>query len=140
MILQHRSNQQAVPTRRTKRSAFTLLEVLIVVAIIVMLAGAGTFFLFPQLEEARKGRAKTDVQKLSGLVDIYKLKHGDYPASLETLTQPNGGDPPTCSREEILDPWGKLYQIDSNGPKNLGVRADIFTTAKNGQLIGNFAN
>ena len=133
MLLQHRSD------RRPLRSAFTLLEVLVVVAIIVMLAGAGTFFLLPQLEEGKKGRAKTDVRKLSALVDGFKIKHGEYPNSLEALTQPMGGDGPTCAREEIVDPWGKVYQINPDGPHNQGMRADIFTTAKNGQIIGNFS-
>jgi general secretion pathway protein G len=133
MLLQPRS------AKRATRSAFTLLEVLVVVAIIVMLAGAGTYFLLPQLEEGKKGRAKTDVRKLSGLVDGYNVKHGRYPNSLEALTQPEGDDGPTCSREEIIDPWGKVYQMNPAGPHNSGVRADIFTTTPKGQVIGNFA-
>src|SRR4051794_779191 len=73
MLLQQRSD------RRRTRSAFTLLEVLIVVAIIVMLSGAGSYFFFQQYEEAKLGTAKMGVNSLSGLVEQYRLKHGEYP-------------------------------------------------------------
>jgi general secretion pathway protein G len=136
MILQPRSNKQALAPRR---SAFTLLEVLVVVAIIVMLAGVGGFYFFQQYEEAKMGTAKTNVQALSNLVDTYKLNNGDYPASLEALTQPQpNGSGPMCSPDKIRDPWGKIYQIDAQGTRNAGMKADVFTTTPKGQIIGNF--
>ena len=140
MILQLRSNRQAVMTRRTNRSAFTLLEVLIVVAIIVMLSGAGSYFFFQQYEDAKVGTAKMKAQTLSSRADEYKLKHGDYPPSLDALTQSIDGAPPMCAPDMIRDPWGKVFQIDPNGPKNAGGRADVFTTSPKGQVIGNFAH
>ena len=139
MILQLRSNQRITTTRAT-RTAFTLLEVLVVVAIIVMLAGVGGYYFFQQYEDAKAGRARTDVRTLSGLVDQYKLKHGDYPASLEALTQAVGGDGPMCAPDAIRDPWNKIYQIDPSGQHNAGMKADIFTTSPKGQIIGNFSN
>jgi len=66
------------------------------------------------------------------------LKHGDYPTSLEALTQSVGGDGPLCPPDQIRDPWGKIYQIDPEGRRNAGMRADVFTTTPKGQVIGNF--
>ena len=136
MILQQRSNRQT--RSRTKRSGFTLLEVLIVVAIIVMLSGAGGYFFFQQYEEAKVGTAKMGVNSLSGLVETYKLAHNDeYPASLQALTQQIDGKGPYCSEKDIIDPWGKPYQIDPAGPNHQGLKADIFTISKSGVRISN---
>jgi general secretion pathway protein G len=131
MLLQQRSD------RRRTRSAFTLLEVLIVVAIIVMLSGAGSYFFFQQYEEAKLGTAKMNVNSLSSLVEQYRLKHGEYPASLQALTQANGPDSAMCAPKDIIDPWGKPYQIDPNGPNNQGNKADVFTVSPKGVRISN---
>ena len=131
MLLQQRSD------RRRTRSAFTLLEVLIVVAIIVMLSGAGSYFFFQQYETAKEGKAKMAVATLSDLADTYRLNHGEYPANLQMLTQPNGTDGAMCAPKDIIDPWGQTYQIDPTGPSHQGNKADIFTISKKGIRINN---
>jgi general secretion pathway protein G len=125
---------------RKTRTAFTLLEVLVVVAIIVMLAGVGGFYLLQRYEEAKLSRAKIDCEALSSAAENYKLRNGNYPASIEQLAQqqPDGGQP-FIAPDKVKDPWGKSYQIDPNGPHNGGNRADVFTTGPKGQIIGNFA-
>jgi len=137
MILSPPSRQAARSTRR----AFTLLEVLVVVAIIVMLAGVGGFYLLQRYEEAKISRAKIDVEGLAGQVETYKLNNGDYPASIDALTaaQPSGGSP-LVPPDKVRDPWGKVYQIDPNGSHNNGMKADVFTTTPKGQVIGNWAD
>lgn len=121
--------------RRT-RSAFTLLEVLVVVSIIVMLAGVGGYYFFQQYEDAKVGTAKVKAKTLSELADTYRLKYGDYPASIEGLLQ--GPDGPMCPPDAIRDPWGKVYQINAAGTNNAGLKADVFTTSPKGVTIGNF--
>src|SRR5205807_3211707 len=80
---------------RATRGAFTLLEVMIVMAIIVMLAGVGGYYLFTQYESAKAGRAKVDCQTLAELAGTYKLHNDGPPPNIEALAaqQPNGGDP-----------------------------------------------
>jgi len=126
--------------RRTPRSAFTLLEVLVVVAIIVMLAGVGGYYLLAQYENAKVSRAKIDCEALSGQVEAYKLNNQNYPTSMEQLTQPSNGGPAMVPPDKIRDPWGKVYRIDPNGPKNGGNKADVFTTTPKGVMVGNFSN
>jgi general secretion pathway protein G len=132
-------NPAAVRLLRTQRTAFTLLEVLVVVAIIVMLAGVGGYYLLQRYEESKLSKAKMDAEGLSTQVETFKLNNGDYPVSIEQLAQPqpNGGTA-LVGPDKIRDPWGKLYQIDPTGPRNGGNRADVFTTGPRGQLIGNF--
>jgi len=124
---------------RTTRSAFTLLEVLVVVAIIVMLAGVGGYYLLQRYEDAKVSTARINCASLSEAVEQYKINNNNYPPSIDALTQPqpNGGSafvPP----DKIKDPWGKVYRLDPNGPHNGGLKADVFTTTPKGVTVGNF--
>jgi general secretion pathway protein G len=135
MLVRHASQQAKWAFRR----AFTLMEVLVVVAIIVMLAGVGGYYIMQQYDNAKLSKAKMDVEGLSGLVEQYKLSNGEFPASIEALAmpQPNGGGP-LSPPDKLKDPWGKPYQIDPSGTHNSGMKADVFTQAPNGQMIGNW--
>jgi len=119
---------------RSSRHAFTLLEVLVVVAIIVMLAGIGSYYVYQRFEEAKLSRAKIDCKNLYENVGIYRLNNeGEIPGNLQVLAQPqpNGGDP-LVTPDKLLDPWNKPYQIQSDGHNY-----KIFTTGPKGQPIDN---
>ncbi len=109
---------------RAQRVAFTLLEVLIVVAIIVMLAGVGGYYLFQQYEGAKDKRAFTDCVALAAEVEKYRVDHGD-PASLQDLVA-NGAVP----ADKVKNPWGQDYTLDLSGRK-----ARVFTQSPKGKLI-----
>jgi general secretion pathway protein G len=134
--LQHHTDEDL---RRT-RSAFTLLEVLVVVAIIVMLAGVGGYYLLQRYEEAKLSRAKIDAESLSNLVEQFKLNNNEYPGTIQALTtqQPLGGSA-MAPADKVIDPWGKPYTVDPSGQHNSGLKADVYTTSPKGQLIGNFS-
>jgi general secretion pathway protein G len=126
---------------RTSRRAFTLLEVLVVVAIIVMLAGVGGYYLLQRYEDSKVSRAKIDCEGLSGQVETFKLNNGSYPQSIEALTQPQPtGGSALVPPDKVRDPWGKPYQIDPNGQHNGGNKADVFTTTPKGVTVGNWSN
>jgi general secretion pathway protein G len=131
----------AQKTLRASRSAFTLLEVLVVVAIIVMLAGVGGYYLLQRYEESKVSRAKIDCEALSSQVETYKLNNNQYPPSIESLAQPQpSGGSALVPPDKVRDPWGKPYQLDPNGTHNGGNKADVFTTTPKGQTVGNFSN
>src|SRR5438046_7749458 len=67
--------------RRTaaRRAAFTLLEVLVVVAILVILAGVASISVFRYMEDAKIGRAKTDMQSIAKAYETYYTQHGTWP-------------------------------------------------------------
>jgi general secretion pathway protein G len=141
MILHQNGFSPSSRTLRKTRTAFTLLEVLVVVAIIVMLAGVGGYYLLQRYEDSKISRAKIDCESLSAQVEIYHTNNGSYPNSMQQLTQtqPNGMSalvPP----DKVKDPWGKEYRIDGAGQHNGGLKADVFTTTPKGQTIGNFSN
>jgi general secretion pathway protein G len=126
--------------RLARRSAFTLLEVLIVVAIIVMLAGAGTYYFLQRLEDAKAGRAKADAMSLAAACEQYYAGNNEFPPSLDALTQPQpNGNGAFFGPDKLLDPWRKPYQYDPQGPNNAGNKPDVWTThPRTGIMIGNW--
>jgi general secretion pathway protein G len=132
-------NRVKVSRFARRRAAFTLLEVLIVVAIIVMLAGAGTYMFLQRLEGAKTDMARTQANALASAAEQYYARNGEFPPSLEMLTQPQpDGSGAFFGPEKLLDPWNKPFQYDPSGPRNQGNKPDVWTTNPRGMIIGNF--
>ncbi len=128
------------PTQRQTRRAFTLMEMLVVVAIIVMLAGIGGYYFVQSQEDAKKGAAKAQTKVLTQACDAYRISHGSYPASLAVLLQQDEeGGPYLKSQDALIDPWRQPYQYNAAGPQNGGRQPDIWANGPNGQQIGNWA-
>lgn len=70
---------RTVQRRASRRAAFTLLEVLVVVAILVILAGVASISIFRYMEDAKVGRAKADMQALEKAVKTYYTQNGVWP-------------------------------------------------------------
>lgn len=126
---------------RRRRAAFTLMEVLVVVAIIVALASIGGYFLLGQLGQSQKDIARSQVKgPLSDACKTFFLRHNEWPQSLEALTQPDGkGGPYLEDVSALVDPWGRAYKYDPSGSRNGGMKPDIWAIAPDGATIGNWA-
>jgi len=61
------------------RSAFTLIEILMVVAIIMILAAIATVNLLEAQVRAKVSRAQTDMRTVSVALEAYAVDHGRYP-------------------------------------------------------------
>ncbi len=127
------------PARVSRRSAFTLLEVLIVVAILVVLAGVSSVYVFRYLDDAKVNAAKAGVKAIEKAAQGYEIAHGTLPQTLQELVQPPSGGRPYIEQQAMLDPWGQPYQYDPSGSRNGGLKPDVWTTAPStGQQIGNW--
>jgi len=117
------------------RGAFTLMEVLVVVAILVVLAGSATVVYFQFFAEAKEDIARTKCHELAGVVQKYNLRHqGDPAQNLQTLVEAKLVEP-----QGIIDPWGKPYMMDASGQHHNGVKPDVWSTGPDGsQMIGNW--
>jgi general secretion pathway protein G len=98
---------------RRRRPGFTLMEVLVVVAILVVLAGIG-IGVFYYLDSAKDRAAYTQVKNLETAVDAYKALHDDYPESLEMLTESDGEKTAALSTQNLIDPWNRQYVYEPN--------------------------
>jgi general secretion pathway protein G len=126
-------------TRAVSRSGFTLMEILVVVAIIVVLAAVGGYYVLPRLEESKEKLASAKLKILDDACGTYHVNNGDWPPSLEALAmqQPTGGAP-IIDAEALRDPWGNPFGYDPTGAHNNGMKPDVWVNRPNGQ-IGNWA-
>jgi len=71
--------------RWTARSAFTLIEVLIVIAIIVALTGLVGLALFSKQKEAKTGLAQADLNTIKTAMRSFRVKYDRWPTDTEGL-------------------------------------------------------
>lgn len=123
--------------RRVVRHAFTLMEMMIVVAIIVMLAGIAAYSYMSSLESARENTAKLQITHLQEAVMSYNLDNGSFPDSLQVLTQSEEGRHARIEAKDLNDPWGKPYTFEPGNLSPTGTPR-ISTTSPGGKAISNW--
>jgi general secretion pathway protein G len=105
-----RTTKTTVATAQAARPGFTLMEMLVVVAIIVIIAGAATPLVLNYLAQARVDRAKMDIKTIEKAVVNFQTKHGVWPQDLNVLCQQDEyGNPPVLDAKQIIDPWNRPY-------------------------------
>lgn len=129
-----------VSRRAAARSAFTLLEVLTVMTIIVIIVGLGTTYVLRSLDDARKDTARIGAKNLESAAMKYEVKFGNRPDNLQQLVQPPDGGKPYIEAEGLRDPWGNTYQYDPAGGRNASLKPDVWTVSPDGVTIGNWPN
>ncbi len=103
--------------KTAKDDGFTLLELLVVLAILGLLTAITAPQVLKHLATAKTEVARIQVQTLSSALDIYRLQTGHYPGEDEGLMalveKPAGEsawDGPYVRRKDALqDPWGRIY-------------------------------
>lgn len=134
--MQTRQKQQT--RRRLRRLGFTLLEVLLVLAILGVIAAMVVPNLLSTQEGAYKDMAKTNIKSLESIIEQYALQHdGTFPESMEDLMSPvdRNGDPmPPYFTEIPRDPWGTPLNYRPEQDESLGRQvARIWSSGPNRQ-------
>jgi general secretion pathway protein G len=113
------------------REAFTLLEVLVVVAILVVLASVAGIYVFKYYEDAKADATVLKMQQLEQACKTYATKNdGMWPQSLQELVMPSQTSPDPYIEggpNAIMSAWGTpiSYTI-AQGPG--GEQAPVFTS------------
>ncbi|MDX1962205.1 MAG: type II secretion system protein GspG [Pirellulales bacterium] len=99
-----------------RRAAFTLIEVLLVLAILVILAGMAIGVYTGVQAGADIDNAKIEVKAIADAMLLYKTRHKQWPESLDVLVNvPSGMDVATWRGPYLNsvkpDPWGSDYII-----------------------------
>ncbi len=132
---------------RRRHGGFTLIEIMVVVAILGILAALVVPRVMSRPDEARVTRAHHDLRAIGSALGMYRLDHFAYPTTdqgLQALVDPPataaGGKRDAYLERLPEDPWGNPYQYLSPGehgdfdlyslgadgiPGGEGVNADI---------------
>lgn len=101
---------------RLKTAGFTLLELLVVVAIIGLLAAFVGPRLFGNVSKSEITTAKAQIEAFSRALESYRLDTGKFPETsqgLQVLVAKPADTPrwngPYLQKEVPLDPWGNPY-------------------------------
>jgi len=113
---------------RSSRSAFTLLEIMLVVTIIALLLASGIYFMKGQFEFSQSVRVEGDIRAVSGQLKLYQAMNGFYPSTTQgleaLLTRPTTEPRPKKWRalfEQMpMDPWQEPYEYAQPGKHNPG--------------------
>lgn len=127
--------------RRRKRGGFTLVELLVVLAILGAIAAIVTPQVFKYLGKARSDAAGVAIERLAGVLDLYRIELGDYPddsSGLDALLEaPPGAEqwngPYVSKAEQLKDPWGRRYRYRFPGEHG---EYDLYTLGKDDQEGG----
>jgi len=98
---------------KNRQSAFTLLEIMLVVAIIGVLLAAAIYKMAPTLGIAQETRTRADIQGIKTMLLSYNGTNGSYPESLSALV-------PRLMEEVPKDAWNTPYVYRYPGQRNPG--------------------
>jgi general secretion pathway protein G len=133
----------ASASSRTSEAGVTLLELLVVVAILALIVALVSPQVIKYLGRAKVDAAKIEVQNIGAALDLYRLDMSRYPLQQEGLQAlieaPPGVDhwvgPYLKQKKMPVDPWGRPYvyrfpgthgeyDLYSVGPEATGTTAD----------------
>lgn len=124
--------------RLRSQRGFTLLEILIVLAIIGTIMGVVATQVMGKSEEANVRTAVLGITEIQGSLERYRMDTKKLPSSLQDLlTKPSGvkrwKGPYLTNEERLSDPWGVAYQYRQPGEHGL---YDIYSFGADGKAGG----
>lgn len=126
------------------RSGFTLLELLVVVAIIGLLVAFVAPRYFGQVGRSEVNVARAQIDSFEKALDLYRLDTGRYPTTemgLAALVDRPPNEPkwkgPYLKKPAPADPWGHAYVYRSPGERG---EYDVLSYGKDGRPGGEGEN
>ena len=102
------------------QKGMTLLEIVIVVAILATLGSVLVGQVMKQLNKAKFNEAKLRMGQISNALDMYYTDCGKYPSDLTGLLEKDdcnnwGPESYLKGKKDLLDPWNTEFQYAVNG-------------------------
>jgi len=143
-FMMHNMNLRALP-HTSRQRGFTLIELMVVLAIIGVLAALIVPNVLSRADDARVTAARTDVGNLMQALKLYKLDNQRFPSAEQGLnallvkptTEPLPGNWKPYLDKMPNDPWGRPYQYMNPGIKG---EVDVLSFGADGQSGGEGIN
>ena len=136
------TNNPANMKKLSTNQGFTLLEIIVVVAIIAILAAYIAPKVAGRVDDARISKAKSDIRVLESSLELYKLDNFIYPSSeqgLDALVNKPSGEGTKNWRDGGYikklnkDPWANEYQYTYPGSNG---EFDVFSLGADAAVGG----
>jgi general secretion pathway protein G len=109
---QHESVRHRILSTRGAGSAFTLVELMVVVVILGILATVVTVSVTDYLVKGKQSAAQAEIAQISNALQLFYTEFDRYPDNdegLNGLKQPSPTHPHGVLQGDLLDPWGHAY-------------------------------
>lgn len=135
--------------RADRRGGFSLLEILVVLAIIALIAAVVGPRLFAQLDRSRTQTARLQIQSLEAALETMRIDIGRLPTEQEGLnlliqadaTQVPGWSGPYLDKALPADPWSRPYvYVAPAGGGNVSEAARVVSYGADGAEGGTGPN
>ena len=93
--------------RRAASRGVTLIEILIVLAIVGLIAGGVAVVAVPKYQESQKHQAKIDARTIHPVAEKYKVDHPGVCPTVEQLR----AEKELSAASKVTDPWDSPYKI-----------------------------
>ena len=104
-------------THSKRLQGFSLVELMVVIAIIGLLATVVTVNVIAQAEKAKFVRVKADMDSIKKALKLFRLDMGRYPNSLDELVNSPGGRSRKWTGPYLdelpVDPWENHYEFQA---------------------------
>ncbi len=125
-------------SRRVPRAAFTLIEVLLVLVILVIMGSLAVGMFGNTQKKAKIDAAKSQIGIIDTQIPLYELHVGSMPPDLQSLRTPPG-DAVAAQKwagpyldKDPIDPWENQYQFVYPGTQH-PEKYDIWSMGPDGQ-------
>ncbi len=113
--------------RRRSRRGFTLVEILLVAAILVVVASMATLGYTSMQKSATMNLCKSDVKNIETACTAFKVNHQRFPDTLDDLVRPPqgmsridwGGEYVKGKTGSLKDPWGQVYRYQRDDANDM---------------------
>jgi len=121
----------------SKKSGFTLIEIILVVVIIGILAGIAIPRMGGRTEQANITQAESNITALGMAISEFEMMNGVYPSSLDQLLDESKGGPYMQKKAIPTDPWDTPFVYAAPGSHN-NHTFDLSCTSPKGTLVNNW--
>lgn len=101
----------------TKNKGFTIIELIVVIAVIAVLSGIITSSVFQYLVKSRDSKRVADLNQIKKILEMYRADNGNYPileswGTYNTCNWVRSTDPEWAELESLLAPYSGSLPID----------------------------